>query len=223
MPSSKRRIHFREPVNGLPHLVAAVLAAIGLIQLLILGHGNLPKQITLLIYGVSLILMFSASATYHLVQASPPWMRFLRKMDHSAIYLLIAGTYTPICFHFFEGFYRWGILCLVWGMAVAGIIVKLVTLRAPRWLTAAIYLAMGWLAVIGTQEMLREIPVGAVVWILLGGGFFTVGAVIYILKKPNFLPGRFGFHELWHVFVILGCLSFYVMITFYIASPGLVG
>jgi hemolysin III len=190
---------------------------------LVLAHDNLPKQITLLIYGLSLIMMFSASATYHLVQASPAVMQWLRKIDHSAIYLLIAGTYTPICFHFFDGFYRWGILWIIWVMAAVGIIVKLVIIHAPRWLTAAVYLGMGWLAVIGAQEMLREMPVSAVVWMLLGGGFFTVGAVVYILKKPNIWPGWFGFHELWHIFVILGCLSFFIMITAYVAIPGLLG
>jgi len=194
----------REPVNGLTHLFAAILALLGLAGLLILGHDSLVKVIALLIYGFSLVLMFSSSAAYHLVKARPPIMQVLRKLDHTAIYALIAGTYTPICLHFFSGFWAWGMLVIIWGLALAGIVVKLFVIKAPRWLTAGIYLVMGWLSLMAIRQMLLFMPVGALVCLLLGGLFFTVGAVVYILKKPDFFPGIFGFHEIWHIFVILG-------------------
>jgi hemolysin III len=211
------QIKLREPVNGLTHLAAAVMAAVGLVVLLYLAYGALTEQVALLIYGSSLVLMFSASATYHLVKSNPRVTLWLRKLDHSAIYLLIAGTYTPICVHFFEGFWRWGILAIIWSMALAGIGVKLFIIRAPRWLTAGIYLLMGWLAVIAVREILRSMPVGALAWLLAGGILFSVGALVYVFKRPNFFPGVFGFHEVWHIFVILGCLAHFILVAAYVA------
>lgn len=208
---------FRNPVSGLTHLAAAVLAAIGLVVLIILGRDSVLKQVSLLIYGISLVLMLSASATYHLVKTNPAVELFLRKMDHSSIYLLIAGTYTPVCLYFFDGFWRWGLLGIVWGMAIIGIFIKLFVIKAPRWVTAGIYLLMGWLAVIGVKEMISSMPTGALIWLLLGGLFYTFGAIIYITKKMDFYPGVFGFHEVWHIFVVLGCVSHFVLVTKYIA------
>ena len=117
-------VKLREPVNGLMHLGAAIAAGFGLVALLVIGRDSLPKQASLLIYGAALILMFSASAAYHLIPAQPQGALVLRKLDHSAIYLLIAGTYTPICIHFFSGFWRWGVLAIIWSMAIVGVIVK---------------------------------------------------------------------------------------------------
>ncbi len=207
----------REPVNGLTHLGAAVAAAIGLAVLLYLAYGALPEQLAILIYGSSLVLMFSASAAYHLARANERATLWLRKLDHSAIYLLIAGTYTPICVHFFEGFWRWGILAIVWSLAVIGIAVKLLIIRAPRWLTAGVYLAMGWMAIFAMQEILEAMPVGALAWLLAGGILFSLGALVYIFKRPNFWPGVFGFHEVWHIFVILGCLAHFILVAAYVA------
>lgn len=209
----------REPVNGLTHLGAAAVAAVGLGGLLYLGRGDLSKQISLLVYGASLVLMFSASATYHLVRVSPDALKIFRKLDHASIYLLIAGTYTPITLRFFDGFWQWGLVAVVWAMALVGIFVKMFVLQAPRWLTVAIYLLMGWLAVVAAPEMLSALPVAALVGLVLGGVLFTVGAVIYATQKPNWFPGKFGFHELWHVFVILGCLCHFAVIAAFVAAP----
>lgn len=209
----------REPVNGLSHLVAAAAAAAGLAVLLYLGRGNAPKQLSLLVYAVSLVLMFSASATYHLVSGGPRMTLWLRKLDHSAIYLLIAGTYTPICLQFLTGWWQWGVITVVWSMALIGIIVKMFVIRAPRWITAAVYLLMGWLSLFAIPELLRSMPVDALVGIGVGGILFTVGAVVYVAKKPNWIPGVLGFHELWHVFVILGCLSHFIVIATFVAPP----
>lgn len=209
----------REPVNGLMHLTAAILALLGLVWLLILAHDNLLKVVALLIYGLSLVLMFSSSAAYHLVDAGPRSMLLLRKLDHTAIYALIAGTYTPICLHFFSGFWAWGVLAIVWALALGGIVLKLFVIKTPRGLTAGIYLAMGWLSIMAIRQMLLFMPVGALVWLLLGGLFFTVGAVVYISKKPVLFPGVFGFHEVWHIFVVLGCLSHFIFMAAYVAPP----
>jgi hemolysin III len=209
---------FRDPVSGLTHFFAAILAVVGLIVLLILGYGEPSKEITLLIYGLSLILMLSASATYHLVNAKPAILVWLRKMDHTSIYLLIAGSYTPICVHFFTGFWRDGFLAIIWGIALVGIIVKLFVIRAPRWVTAGIYLLMGWLSILAIGEMLTRMPAPALIWLALGGLAYTLGAIVYMLKKPDFIPGVFGFHEVWHIFVILGCLAHFILIAVFVAA-----
>jgi hemolysin III len=207
----------REPVNGLMHLGAAIAAAIGAAVMLFIGREDVSKLVSLSVYGSSLVLMFSASATYHLVNAKTEVEKFLRKLDHSSIYLLIAGTYTPLCLTFFDGFWRWGLLAIIWGMAVIGIGVKLFVINAPRWVTAGIYMLMGWLSMSAINEMLATMPLAVLVLMLAGGIWFSVGAIIYVAKRPNFFPGVFGFHELWHVFVILGCASHFIAIAVFVA------
>jgi hemolysin III len=217
-PNPKKKSVLREPVSGLTHLGAAVAAVMGLIALLIIGRGDPTKEISLLIYGVSLIMMFAASATYHMVDLGPGVGARLRKLDHSTIYILIAGTYTPICVHFFSGFWSWGVLVLIWTMALAGVIVKLFVIKEPRWMRAGVYLVMGWLGLLAIPEILRIMPAGAIALLLLGGVLFTLGAVIYVLKKPDPWPGVFGFHEIWHIFVITACLAHYIVIAAFVAA-----
>ena len=207
--------YFREPFNGLSHLIGAILSLIGFIYLIFRGWGDSTRVIAYLIYGISLVLLFSSSAAYHLTRSSDRVMLILRKLDHTAIYLLIAGSYTPMCLIFFEGFWRVGMLTIIWSMALVGIIVKLFVIKAPRWVTAGLYLLMGWTCVMAVGEMIRTMPAGAFVWLILGGLFYTVGAVIYITRKLDFKPDVFGFHEVWHIFVILGAASHFIMIAIF--------
>lgn len=207
----------REPVNGLTHFFAAIAALVGLIALLIVGWGQVGKTISLTVYGLSLTLLFAASATYHMVRARDKVIEILRKFDHSAIYLLIAGTYTPFCVNMFEGFWQWGLLAIIWSLAAIGIIVKLFIIRAPRWLNAGVYVVMGWLCLAAIGEMLRVLPPGALAWLAAGGVIYTLGAVVYITKIMNFWPGKFGFHEVWHIFVIGGALAHFIAIAVYVA------
>ena len=209
---------FRDPVSGLIHFFSAVLALAGLVILLILTRGEGLKQLSMAVYGVSLVTLFSASAIYHLAKpAAESTLLKLRKFDHSAIYVLIAGTYTPICINFFTGWLRWGFLALIWGIALAGVIVKLFVIKAPRWVTAGVYLVMGWMAVLVIKPMLQSMPAAALWWMLAGGLTYSIGAVIYITKKLDFWPGVFGFHEVWHVFVSLAALCHFIMIFRYVA------
>ena len=207
--------YFREPFNGLSHLIGAILSLIGFIYLIFRGWGDTTRVVAYLIYGISLVLLFSSSAAYHLTRSSDRVMLILRKLDHTAIYLLIAGSYTPMCLIFFEGFWRVGMLTIIWSMALVGIIVKLFVIKAPRWVTAGLYLLMGWTCVMAVGEMIRTMPAGAFVWLILGGLFYTVGAVIYITRKLDFKPDVFGFHEVWHIFVILGAASHFIMIAIF--------
>lgn len=202
----------REPVNSLTHWAGAVLALAGLIALLIVGWSTPAKIISLLIYGISLIAMFSASATYHMVHAKDKVLLILRKIDHSAIFLLIAGTYTPFCVNAFDGFWKWGMLSIVWTLAVIGIIVKVFYIKAPRWLNAGIYVVMGWLCVGAAGQMLATLPTWVFAWLLAGGIIYTLGAIVYITKVFNFWPGVFGFHEVWHIFVMLAAAAHFVAV-----------
>jgi hemolysin III len=213
-------IRFREPVNGLTHFLAAILAAVGWGILLYLGRHDSAKEISLSIYGVSLVLLFACSATYHAVCTGPKTLERLRKLDHSAIYLQIAGTYTPFCTLVFHGFWSWGLLAIIWTLAGLGILVKMFILKAPRWVTAGVYVAMGWLSMIAVGEMWRTLSPGALIWLMVGGLLYTGGAVVYITKRLDFFPGRFGFHEVWHLFVVFGSLAHFISIAAYLAPSG---
>ena len=202
----------REPVNSLTHWAGAFLALIGLIALLIVGWGTPAKVVSFVVYGVSLILLFSASATYHMVRVKDKALEVFRKFDHSAIYLLIAGTYTPFCVNAFSGFWKWGLLSIVWSLALIGIIVKVFIIRAPRWLNAGIYLVMGWLCIGAMGQMLAVLPVWVLSWLIAGGVIYTLGAIVYITKIFNFVPGVFGFHEVWHIFVMLAAAAHFVAV-----------
>ena len=202
----------REPVNSLTHWAGALLALAGLAALLIVGWSTPAKIVSLLVYGLSLIGMFSASATYHMVRAKDRVLLILRKIDHSAIFLLIAGTYTPFCINAFDGFWKWGMLIIIWSLAAIGIIVKVFYIKAPRWLNAGIYVVMGWLCVGASGQMLATLPAWVFTWLLVGGVIYTLGAVVYSTKIFNFKPGVFGFHEVWHIFVMLAAAAHYVAV-----------
>jgi hemolysin III len=203
--------HLREPFNGLSHLGGAVAAFFGQIALLIVSWPVAAKVISVLIYGISLIALFSASATYHLAKVKPGFQQVLRKFDHSAIYILIAGTYTPFCINAFTGFFRWGLLAIIWTIAFVGIIINIFYINSPRWLSASVYVVMGWLCLSAVGQM-AALPATAVIWMLIGGIIYTLGAVIYATKIFNFVPGKFGFHEIWHIFVLLGAAAHFVAV-----------
>jgi hemolysin III len=203
---------FREPVNGLTHLGGAIASAGGLVALLIIGWQGIEKIISLLVYGFSLIGLFAASATYHLAKVKPATQQILRKLDHSAIFLLIAGTYTPFCINAFTGFFRWGLLIIIWAIALIGILIKVFWIGAPRWLNVLVYIIMGWLGVSAIGQMTTALPPFALAWLVTGGVVYTLGAVVYATKTFNFVPGVFGFHEVWHIFVLLGALAHFVAV-----------
>ncbi|HLA87811.1 MAG TPA: hemolysin III family protein [Anaerolineales bacterium] len=202
----------REPVNSLTHWAGAVFALIGLIALLIVGWGTPAKVISLIIYGVSLIFLFSASATYHMVVVKDKALEIFRKIDHAAIYFLIAGTYTPFAVNAFTGLWKWGMLIIIWSLALIGIGVKVFIIRVPRWLNAGIYLAMGWLCVGASGQLLGALPAWVLTWLIIGGVIYTLGAIVYITKIFNFVPGVFGFHEVWHIFVLLAAAAHFVAV-----------
>jgi hemolysin III len=209
----KKRL--REPVSGLTHLAGVLLAIIALIVLLVTAAGRVDQLVAFGIFGFSLIALYAASALYHLLPLSPPAVARLRRLDHMTIFILIAGTYTPICVLALDGGLRAGLLSLVWTLALCGIVLKLLWMDAPRWLSVGLYLAMGWVAVVAASAIFRAIPAGGIAWLLGGGLVYSAGALIYGLKRPNLVPGIFGFHELWHLFVMAGsACHFWVMLRY---------
>ena len=202
----------REPVSGLTHLSGAISAVAGQIVLLNLSSGLLFEKLSLLVYSVSLFLMFSASSIYHMVNSSEKVTQVLRKLDHAAIYLLIAGTYTPFCINAFHGFWKWGLLAIVWLLALIGIGVKIWVIQAPRWITAGVYVLMGWISVFALREMLATLSQATILWMFIGGVIYTLGAVIYITKRVYFMPKGVGFHEVWHIFVMLGAAAHFAAV-----------
>jgi hemolysin III len=216
-PKTKKRL--REPINGLTHLAAGLLASAGVIVLL--ARATSAHQLVAFgIFGFSLIVMYTASALYHLLPLSPAGIARLRRVDHMTIFVLIAGTYTPFCLLALEGGWRVGLLCLIWGLALCGILLKLLWMDAPRWLSVILYLGMGWVAVIAAPALLRAVPASGMAWVVSGGLIYSAGALIYGLKRPNLVPGVLGFHELWHFFVVAGSACHFWAVLRYIAPLG---
>jgi hemolysin III len=213
----KKRL--REPINGITHAAGGLLAALGLGVLLATAasSGRLDQLVAFGVFGLSLIALYAASALYHLLPLSPSGVARLRTLDHMAIFVLIAGTYTPFCLLALDGAWRWGLLALIWGLALCGVLLKLLWMDASRWLSVLLYLGMGWVAVIAAPALLRAVPPDGITWILAGGLVYSAGALIYGLKRPNLVPGTFGFHEVWHLFVIAGSACHFWAVLHYVA------
>lgn len=214
------RFHPREPFSGLSHLAGGMLAVAGLVALLIAAGGNVKLIIAFGVYGGSLIGLYAASALYHLLPVSEAATARLRKLDHAMIFVLIAGTYTPVCLLALEGVWRWGFLGLVWALALGGVLLKVRSVGSHPWLIVTLYLGMGWLSVAVVPALLRALPLEALVWLAAGGLVYSAGAIVYATKKPDILPARFGHHGLWHLFVIAGSASHYWAIARHVAPLG---
>ena len=199
-------MRLREPVSGFTHLGFAVAAVIGATVLITLAavYRMWWHLGAFIVYGVSLTLLYIASSLYHLLPVSGHAQRVLRQIDHIAIFLLIAGTYTPICLVPLRGPWGWSLFGAVWALALAGMFLAIFAIDAPRWLSVSLYLGLSWLVIIAIWPLLHRLPPGGLVWFVVGGLLYTVGAVIYGVKRPNPAPGVFGFHEIFHLFVMAG-------------------
>lgn len=208
-------MRIREPVNGGSHLLGLLLAAAGTLLLLRMAHG--PAQMAAFsIYGATLILLYAASSLYHTLPLSERRLRALRTLDHIAIYFLIAGTYTPIALVTLNSRLGWVLLAAIWLIAVAGIPFKLFFLDAPVWLSTAIYLAMGYLALVAVIPLARAVSLSGLLWLIAGGSAYTVGAIIYSCQRPDPLPW-FGHHEIWHILVLIGSACHFAFMVYHVA------
>ena len=219
MPGSRRR-EVRDPYDGLrpwsaiTHGAGAALAVLGTAALLLRSAG-LGKWLhfgLFAVYGLSMICLYTASTLYHCLNTSVPRRIALRKYDHCSIYLLIAGSYTPICLTALSGSGGLLLLGAVWTLAAAGLALTVAKLSIPRWLTSAIYLFMGWLALFAIVPIYRALPPAGFFWLLAGGVLYSVGGVLYAVKWPGRDNPRFGCHEIFHVFIVLGSIAHFMMV-----------
>ncbi|MBU3196070.1 PAQR family membrane homeostasis protein TrhA [Clostridium algidicarnis] len=210
---------FRDPISGFTHLFGAIASLVALIAMIIkyarIGYSSKLVLVSSIIFGVSLIFLYTASSVYHLVIASDGVTKVLRKLDHSMIFVLIAGTYTPICLIALQGYWRWGVFISIWSLAILGVLLKIFWFNSPRMLSTAFYIFMGWILVAALRPLSKVLPTAAFVWLFVGGVFYTVGGIIYALKAPN-ISKKFGFHELFHIFVLLGSFSHFILVYNYI-------
>lgn len=196
----------RDPISALTHFIGFVAAIPILVILVIYSHqeATIYHVVSFAVFGVSLLMLYGASTIYHALPVSPKTIAILRRIDHMMIFVLIAGTYTPVCLISLRGAWGWTLLALVWGFALGGIILKAMWFNAPRWLSTAIYVIMGWLVVVAFYPLGKAVPISGILLLLSGGVAYTLGAVIYALKWPKLNFKNFGFHEIFHLFVMAG-------------------
>ncbi|MDD4843407.1 MAG: hemolysin III family protein [Anaerotignum sp.] len=196
----------KDPISALTHFIGfiAVIPCFILLMLAAKQEASIWHLLGFAVFGTSLLLLYGASTIYHTLKLSQSKINILRRIDHMMIFVLIAGTYTPICLVSLHGKWGWTLLVLIWAFALGGILLKIFWMNAPRWLSTLIYVVMGWLAVVVFVPLEKAISWQGVGLLLAGGLAYTLGAVIYALKKPNITFENFGFHEIFHVFVMIG-------------------
>lgn len=209
----------RDPVSGFTHFIAALLAVAGLVALVLKASNPVrPWHLTTYtVFGAGMILLYTASTLYHWLPLSSEGTARLRKLDHMMIFVLIAATYTPFCLIPLRGAWGWSMFGTVWAVALMGMVFKVFWIHAPRWLSAAMYVCMGWIVVVGIVPLVRTMQPGALFWLVTGGLLYTTGALIYAVKRPNPIPHIFGFHEIFHIFVMLGTMAHFWTVYKYVS------
>jgi hemolysin III len=206
-----------ERFNAISHHGAAcfALAGAGILIAQASAQGDPWKIVALAIYGLSLVALFGSSALHHAIDGSPRVNAVLRTLDYDSVFLLIAGSLTPLVLVLFRNVYGWAVLGAVWVIAAAGIVLRSVWREVPKYVTNTLYIAIGWMTVL-LLGAAADLPWGALVLMAAGGIVYSAGFVIFVIEKPNPWPGVFGFHELWHLLVIVGALLHYLLIYFYV-------
>ncbi len=217
-------IPIREPGSAFTHAIALMLTLIGAGPLLLKARicGSSATEASMGVFLISACLLYAASTAYHSVVGNKKMTERLRRIDHMSISILIAGTYTPICLTALKGRIGYALLAAIWILAVIGIIFKAVWYTCPRWISSLLYLVMGWLCMAALPAILHALPLGAFIWLLLGGVLYTAGAVIYALKLSRFNARHlyFGSHEIFHCFIMAGTLCHYVVMFGYVSMIG---
>lgn len=214
-------ITIREPGSAITHFIAMMLAVFAAIPLLVKAAvtSGARSFTAMAIFMASMILLYGASATYHSVNMSGRGLRIFRKLDHMMIFVLIAGSYTPVCLIVLGGTLGYTMLALVWGIALAGMLVKACWINCPKWFSSVIYIAMGWVCVLVFGKLLSTLSTAAFLWLLAGGIVYTAGGIIYALKLPifNSRHKQFGSHEVFHLFVMGGSICHFIFMYLYVA------
>ncbi len=205
----------RPRLRGVFHLAAAVAASAGAVLLILLADSA-RAYVGGAVFAASLILLYSISAAYHRITWTPRLRAIVKRLDHATIFVLIAGTYTPFCLVVLNT--AWGIsmLSVVWGVAGAGIALKLVWPNAPRWLSVLLYVIVGWLALVATPPLIDWFTAGPLALLVAGGVLYTLGGLVYALRRPDPYPRTFGYHEVFHLLVIAGSLLHFTLVAVYV-------
>ena len=203
-------------LRGYSHAAGAVLAVAATLDLVALTRGDPPKAISMLIYGASMVVLLGMSAVYHVFNWRPGVRAVLRRIDHADIFLFIAGTYTAIGFNAFAGWWRVAILGSVWLLTVAGIAAVSPTVRLPRWGLALIYVGIGWVGVAAVPEIVNSLGAVPLLLVLIGGVAYSLGAASYALRWPRLWPRVFGYHEVFHLMVLLASAAFFAVVLLYV-------
>ncbi len=215
------QITIREPGSAITHFIAMMMAVFAAVPLLIKAgiQSGQENLLAMAIFMGSMILLYGASATYHSVDLTGRSLRIFRKLDHMMIFVLIAGSYTPVCLIVLGGKLGYTLLALVWGIAAVGMLVKACWITCPKWFSSIIYIAMGWVCVLVFGPLLNTLSTPAFLWLLAGGIIYTVGGVIYALKLPIFNSKHksFGSHEVFHLFVMGGSICHFIFMYLYVA------
>lgn len=210
----------REPLNTLTHFIGIILSVAALITLIITAIMK-KSPVSLaggIVFGISLILLYSASTIYHGYNGSDKIILRLKKLDHAMIFVLIAGTYTPICLIALRGPLGYGLLIGIWSLALIGMVTKVIFIHMPRWLSAGMYLFMGWISVAFIFPLSKTLPTNGFLWLVIGGLFYTVGAIFYATKSEKIKLGNFGFHEIFHLFILAGSAAHFILIHRYLIA-----
>ncbi|MCP1126242.1 hemolysin III family protein [Bacillus sp. 3103sda1] len=211
--------YVREPVNAFTHFGGAVLSFVALLAMLVKVSINMPSVTTIsavILFGVGMMILYAASTVYHMVVANDRVIYFFRKLDHSMIFVLIAGTYAPFCLITLQDDKGLLLFILVYATAMCGIIFKMFWFSCPRWLSTSIYLLMGWLIIFFFAPLSANLSANGLVLLILGGVFYTIGGFIYG-AKPKWLEFKYmGHHEIFHIFVLLGSLAHFLCVYFYV-------
>lgn len=211
----------KDPGSAITHGIAMLLAMAGATPLLIKASRQ-PDTLHITALGIfilTMILLYAASTIYHSVESTEKVNRRLRKMDHMMIFIMIAGSYTPVCLIALHNHIGYLLCGLVWGIALLGIVLKGLWINCPKWLSSVLYIAMGWLCVLAFVPIFHSLPRAGFGWLLAGGIIYTIGGVIYALKVPlfNARHKNFGSHEIFHVFIMLGSACHFIVMYFFIA------
>lgn len=185
-------------------------------MLLLSALGDPWKIVSFSIFGATLFILYSFSTLYHwLPKEAGGRYQLFRKLDHSSIYLLIAGSYTPFCLVTIRGPWGWSLFGIVWGLAVTGILIKYLNINTGRWIRTLLYVGMGWIAVIAIRPILENLSLNGLYLLVAGGLAYSIGGIFYTTKKPNFSK-HFGFHELWHIFVLVGSFLHFLCVLIFV-------
>ncbi|MBR5510543.1 MAG: hemolysin III family protein [Lachnospiraceae bacterium] len=213
-------LSIKDPGSALTHFIGMIMAAAAATPLMMVAvsHNDQYAVLALAVFAISMILLYGASTVYHTFNISEKVNKILRKIDHMMIFVLIAGSYTPVCAIALKDSVGYPLLALVWGTAIAGILVKAFWITCPKWFSSLIYIAMGWLCVFAMVPLVKSLPTAAFAWLLAGGIIYTIGGVIYALKLSIFNDRHpnFGSHEIFHLFVMGGSFCHFITM-FYIA------